>query len=74
MKVYFHVENVNKDSVEIRNGAETKKILKEKLKSSDNQILSYSVLNIDTISKYIRLMVFITLSVTVKLVSVTTSI
>ena len=53
MKVYFHVENVNKDSVEIRNGAETKKILKEKLKSSDNQILSYTVLNIDTISKYI---------------------
>ena len=49
MKVYFHVENVNKDSVEIRNGAETKKILKEKLKSSDNQILGYTVLNIDTI-------------------------
>lgn len=49
MKVYFHVENVGKDSTEIRNGAETKEILRDKLKSNSNHILSYAVVNIDTI-------------------------
>ncbi|XP_052086036.1 dyslexia-associated protein KIAA0319-like protein isoform X2 [Mytilus californianus] len=49
MKVYFHVEDHDRDAVEIRNGAETKKLLSEKLRSAGNQILSYQVINIDTI-------------------------
>ncbi|CAC5410664.1 Dyslexia-associated protein KIAA0319-like protein [Mytilus coruscus] len=49
MKVYFHVEDHDRDAVEIRNGVETKKLLSEKLRSAGNQILSYQVINIDTI-------------------------
>lgn len=52
MKVYFHVEDEYRDAVEIRNGMETKKLLSEKLRSAGNQILSYQVINLDTISKY----------------------
>ncbi|XP_071142384.1 dyslexia-associated protein KIAA0319-like protein isoform X17 [Mytilus edulis] len=49
MKVYFHVEDEYRDAVEIRNGMETKKLLSEKLRSAGNQILSYQVINLDTI-------------------------
>ncbi|XP_063407043.1 dyslexia-associated protein KIAA0319-like protein isoform X6 [Mytilus trossulus] len=49
MKVYFHVEDQYREAVEIRNGMETKKLLSEKLRSAGNQILSYQVINIDTI-------------------------
>ena len=48
MKVDFHVEIVDKDLREIKNGAETKKILKDKI---GGHLLSYKVLSLDTISK-----------------------
>ena len=58
MKLDFHVEDVDKDSVEIRDGAESKKILNEKIKSLDYQLLNYKVVSLDTISKYLGLRLF----------------